>query len=117
MSADRLLEDALRYIADTPLHSRELDWLEDQIQQALAALRGPEPNWSEAPDEPSPGAQFWTADANGCARWWRRRPFPTGTGTWGTDGVGGWWNAGRVDLPLGTDWRLTLRQRPRGEQA
>lgn len=85
----------------------------EEVSNALTALRGPEPDWSEAPEYPEPGAQWYAVDSNGFARWWKRKPYVRGY-SWTCDGTGGWWQAGRVTLPLGTDWRLTLRQRPEG---
>jgi len=83
------------------------------IEQALAALQGPEPDWSEAPE----WAEWWAVDAWGCANWFQQKPCCAvediewrEPDDWDDE-----WPqlpARNVDLPLGADWRLTVRRRP-----
>ena len=68
----------------------------------------PEPDWSSAPD----GAEWWAVDPfrhEGVAIWYWAEPFVADYN----------WDTGEnflydrhVPLPLGCDWRLTLRRRP-----
>lgn len=68
----------------------------------------PEPDWTQAPD----WAQWWAADEDGRTYWYDRQPYveKADDGCW--DGNGEFeWN-GDVTLPVGVDWRTTLRHRP-----
>ena len=77
------------------------DWLDAQP-------KAPEPDWTQAPD----WAQWWAVDADGMAWWYATQPeYLNGAGTeW--DGDQQTRRVGLVDLPLGIDWRTTLRRRP-----
>lgn len=64
----------------------------------------PEADWSKAPDT----AQFWAIDADGRAFWYLDEPHIAEPC---------WYDATyqfapKVDLPIGIDWRTTLRKRP-----
>ena len=73
----------------------------------------PEPDWDEAPE----WAMWWAQDATEDCNWFEQKPFPDlaewvmAKGSWEEDG----WNCvfdKCVSLPLGIDWRTTLRKRP-----
>ena len=68
----------------------------------------PIPDWTTAP----PWAQWWAVDEDGRTYWYDRQPYveKADDGCW--DGNGEFrWN-GDVTLPVGVDWRTTLRRRP-----
>lgn len=74
----------------------------------------PEPDWSQAPD----WAQWWAVDADGTAVWYEAEPFVSDPFMWD-------WNytphtQNKIDkilhIPIGIDWRTTLRRRPQPEQ-
>lgn len=67
----------------------------------------PEPDWTDAPA----GAGWWAIHADGIAAWFWHEPV-TSNAIW-IDELDeyGCTYAGS-ELPLGCDWRLTLRQRP-----
>jgi hypothetical protein len=84
----------------------------DHFEAALAWLdaqaAAPEPDWTTAPD----WAQWWAVDEDGRTYWYNRQPYveKADDGCW--DGNGKFeWN-GDVTLPVGVDWRTTLRRRP-----
>lgn len=80
-----------------------LAWLDAQPE-------APEPDWTTAPD----WAQWWAVDADGLAYWYGIVP-PTLSPThdmWDTGPDGFDTPIGYIDLPLGIDWRTTLRTRP-----
>jgi len=105
-------DEAIR-IASEALHAA---WKEKRLATLRAQPDGGEwePDWSQAPTTPEPGAQWYSVDANGAARWWKRKPriITDGWMAQNMDGHGGSWRAGTAHLPIGTDWRTTLRQRP-----
>jgi hypothetical protein len=78
-------------------------WLEAQAA-------APEPDWDEAPE----WAMWWVVEPSGDAYWWQAEPWIVDNDHWDhpefrtvrAD------VAGEVDLPLGIDWRTTLRERP-----
>ena len=78
-----------------------LNWLEAQPE-------APQPDWATAP----PWVNWWAADANGETHWFVSAPKVF-------DSI--WMphphleiidDDGDVDLPVGIDWRTTLRRRP-----
>ena len=102
------------------------DWLEDclscndaemmGISEVLEDVRNtlniqpqmPEPNWADAPDD----AMAWAVDANGYAHWFVDIPSLDVYGSeWVTHRFMEIEDAGHVILPLGVDWRTTLRCR------
>ena len=90
--------------------------LVEGIQQVLAALRGPEPDWSEAPE----WAEWWAVFAEGRAFWYSHKPRPANA-LWSRTTMANLrdtriLDAGHVTLSLGTDWRLTLRKRPEASE-
>ncbi len=66
----------------------------------------PEPNWTTAPAH----VLFFAIDPDGAGRWFFTEPSPTEK-RWCAS-MGFKEDAGEYPLPLGCDWRLTLRQRP-----
>jgi len=67
----------------------------------------PQPDWSSAPE----WAQWWSVDADGEATFWQNKPDVICIrGMWYDDGE--CLVACDLDLPIGIDWRTTLRQRP-----
>ena len=74
----------------------------------------PEPDWSEAPE----WADAWVVETSCRSWWWAGYPVATNGGWSG----GGWSGVGRREfchhesLPLGIDWRTTLRKRPTAEE-
>ena len=94
------LDIALKHAFQTGFESA----LEYAAEQAPAA---PEPDWALAPE----WAQWWSVFPSGLACWWAEKP----------EQCPAYWNkkpttASRRDadfsLPLGVDWRTTLRERP-----
>ncbi len=86
------------------------------LDDALSTLRAwldaqpeaPEPDWTKAP----PWAMWWAVDANGMAWWYATQPeYLSGDGTEWACGQPAW-RVGEIDLPVGVDWRTTLRRRP-----
>ncbi len=67
----------------------------------------PEPDWTQAPTL----ANWWVIHADGIAAWFVSKPHPYAA-IWidEFDEVG--YTCAGSELPLGCDWRLTLRQRP-----
>lgn len=87
----------------------------DHFEVALAWLdaqpEAPEPDWTNAPE----WAQWWAVDANGMAWWYATQPeYLSGDGTEWDCGQQAR-RVGEIDLPLGTDWRTTLRRRPEAQ--
>lgn len=68
----------------------------------------PEPDWSTAPA----WAQWWAVDARGIGLLYECEPVLAELEWWRVDPACRYQKAMKVDLPLGCDWRLTLRQRP-----
>lgn len=77
----------------------------DSLSQA------PEPDWSKAPE----WAEWWAVNADGGVAWFENKPT-----IWVSVVYCGWesnkgrWKTilDRLELPLGVDWRTTLRKRP-----
>jgi hypothetical protein len=61
-----------------------------------------QPDWSKAPK----GAQFWTRDQDGTARFWEHRP--TTVGNQFCSALGTYW----PDTDACPNWRETLQERP-----
>jgi len=85
------------------------DWLQSQPT-------APEPDWSTA----SPDTQYHTIDASGLGIWWNTShpPQPV-VFLWVSDELDKEQQYFMIvdyvyDLPLGIDWRTTLRRRPEG---
>ena len=78
-----------------------------KILVAMAEVEYPEPDWMDAPPE----ANWWAIHADGVAAWFFNKPHPYAA-IWldEIDEVGYTYDG--PELPLGCDWRLTLRQRP-----
>jgi hypothetical protein len=81
-----------------------MNWLEAQPE-------APQPDWATAP----PWVNWWAADANGETHWFVSAPKVF-------DSI--WMphphleiidDDGDVDLPVGIDWRTTLRRRPEAQ--
>ena len=76
----------------------------------------PEPDWSTA----SPDTQYHTIDASGLGIWWDTSHPPQTVGLlWEPDELDKEQQYPMIvdyvyDLPLGIDWRTTLRRRPEG---
>lgn len=72
-----------------------------------AQPEAPEPDWSTAPE----WAQWWAVDTDGVACWYVSEPNINGAVWAPTDDL---WHLtqGLVALPIGVDWRTTLRKRP-----
>lgn len=103
-SAAKVASDSARYYdADSSSSDAVLAWLEAQAA-------APEPDWDEAPE----WAMWWVVEPSGDAYWWQAEPWIVDNDHWDhpefrtvrAD------VAGEVDLPLGIDWRTTLRERP-----
>ena len=77
-----------------------------KILVAMAEVEYPEPDWDDLP----PWANWWAIDNVGRICWFQVQPSHHVTG-WQFGGMHGNSRIGN-DLPLGCDWRLTLRQRP-----
>ena len=107
MNPVEILERALRDASFMDDDWQARHTLVGAAAKALTALRGPEPDWSEAPED----ATHHAIDNNGVGRWWRVEPEPCGY-AWDAPGFGRWVSSGMFDVPLGADWRLTLRKRP-----
>jgi hypothetical protein len=99
-SAAKVASDSARYYdADSSSSDAVLAWLDAQPA-------APEPDWTTAPD----WAQWWAVSARGVASWWAGdKPYIDGA-LW--DNGGGKLITYVIDLPLGVDWRTTLRRRP-----
>lgn len=75
----------------------------------------PEPDWSQAPD----WARWWAADSDGESTYYAERPEPDekiacwDSARWSAKGstILSEWDK-TSPLPLGVDWRTTLRKRP-----
>lgn len=71
----------------------------------------PDPDWSHAPE----WAQWWAVDSSCMAYWYQTQPTMV-PGMWYCPKGHGHWSCmvgdEPIDLPLGCDWRLTLRRRP-----
>lgn len=77
------------------------DWLDAQSEM-------PEPDWADAPDD----AVAWAVDADGYAHWFVDVPsLEVSNSEWATHRFMEIEDAGHVILPLGIDWRTTLRHR------
>ena len=86
-----------------------LDGEEEVISWLDSLPAAPEPDWSEAPEN----AMFYTLDCGGLEEWWADKPHVY-YALWVTERtVKPLKEGNRVDLPLGIDWRTTLRERPR----
>jgi hypothetical protein len=113
-SAKKILERAMYQAAGHPDPAARYGYLVAEIAKAIAALRGPEPDWSEAPET----AEWWAVGPNNNARWFTKEPivasFAGSPLHWFSAHLEK--DAGRVTLPLGCDWRLTLRRRPGSEE-
>ena len=99
------LDDDCRYMRS---ENARLQALLD-VQPAM-----PEPDWTNAPSQ----ANWWAVSVDGSAAWFTEKPqlFQAG-GTWLCEldngrPVGHVFAAGHVDLPVGRNWRTTLRRRP-----
>jgi len=78
-----------------------LDWLQSQPT-------APEPDWSQAPE----WAQWWAFDTHNVGFWYAEEPHVM-AGKWESNhGMIVWDGAYSDDLPIGIDWRTTLRKRP-----
>lgn len=108
--AKEILERALDEGAETHGFLDRADLYEEAIREALAALRGPEPDWGKAPE----WAMWWAVDPNGLAFWSAFKPMVDGM-EWSNAPNSRERPASRVTLPLGCDWRMTLRRRPDSE--
>ena len=86
------------------------DWLQSQPT-------APEPDWSTA----SPDTQYHTIDASGLGIWWNTSHLPQPVVfLWVSDELDKEQQYFMIvdyvyDLPLGIDWRTTLRKRPEVE--
>jgi len=88
-----------------PGHGDLCVWLMAQL--AEAKRWEPNPDWSTAPV----WAQWWAVDANEWAAWFSGEPkLDDEHPEWHT--FSQCRNAGCCELPVGIDWRTTLRQRP-----
>jgi len=98
----------------------DVTWCSEQINdsdvryvRADTQPEAPEPDWDEAPE----WAQWWAVDADGLTYWYGIVP-PTLSPThdmWDTGPDGFDTPIGYIDLPLGIDWRTTLRRRPEAQ--
>lgn len=85
--------------------------LGDAFQRVIAWLNAmPQPDWSQAPD----WAQWWAVDSCGHPFWFENKPYfrrQEPSCVWhnqkGKEQRLSW-----LDLPVGIDWRCTLRERP-----
>ena len=70
----------------------------------------PIPDWTTAP----PWAQWWAVDADGFACWYGVAPpfLPNASHAWDSEPEGRGESVGYINLPVGVDWRTTLRHRP-----
>jgi hypothetical protein len=70
----------------------------------------PIPDWTTAP----PWAQWWAVDADGFACWYGVAPpfLPNASHAWDSEPEGRGESVGYINLPVGVDWRTTLRRRP-----
>ena len=82
-------------------------FIADDIRLCRLVESQPQPDWSSAPE----WAQWWSVDADGEATFWQNKPDVIYIrGMWHDDGE--CLVACDLDLPIGIDWRTTLRQRP-----
>lgn len=107
----------MRVMADWYMDEEGAPEPSGQMANAVATLAwldaqpaAPEPDWTQAPE----WAQWWAVQASGFAKWYQDKPAIE----WGDWRVP--WNmftqsAGDANLPLGSDWRMTLRRRPEVE--
>lgn len=79
------------------------EWLDAQPD-------APIPDWTTAP----PWAQWWAVDADGFACWYGVAPpfLPNASHAWDSEPEGRGESVGYINLPVGVDWRTTLRRRP-----
>ena len=70
-----------------------------------------EPDWSTAPD----WAMWRATNANGLCKWHEFRPALSFTRWTNVHLRGRTVQDKMIDLPIGTDWRTTLRRRPEAE--
>lgn len=91
--------------------------LANDLKQAIERVRAwlesvtamPTPDWPQAPKR----ANYYAVDADGLAAWFEEKPYMIG-GIWSYDDEEQWCEViGNIELPLGMDWRLTLRRRPK----
>jgi hypothetical protein len=69
--------------------------------------RYPEPDWDNAPE----WAHWWAVEPDGIARWYAEQPSIEDA-WWDEEPSSLFGHDGTVNLPLGCDWRMTLRKRP-----
>jgi hypothetical protein len=109
-------------VMETEPHHEHFDGddYEDLINFLLDKLRSqptaPEPDWSIAPK----WAEWWAQDSSTFplgknAGWYEAQPNCGDNGQWWNDRPGMVQNMRVDDLPLGIDWRTTLRKRPEVE--
>ena len=79
---------------------RAEEWLDNQPTV-------PEPDWSQAPED----AQHHAIAANGWGAYYGDEVRMTDDQWWSDDGPLMWDK--HYDLPIGIDWRTTLRERPK----
>ena len=79
----------------------------DALTEQDAQPDAPLPDWTTAPE----WAQWWAVDADGMACWYTSEP-KIYESVWGPEDDRWHVTHGLVDLPLGVDWRTTLRRRP-----
>jgi hypothetical protein len=124
---DRACGDELEALCDHLIDTHEAGsevWVDAQvIRHALSSARAapvappldvPQPDWSQAPK----WAMWWAVDANGYPMWYMHEPFiQDAMWMWqDNDGLASGIPSRHlpqsIELPIGTDWRTTLRQRP-----
>lgn len=79
----------------------------DDVREWIAG----NPDWSQAPEE----AMYWAVDANDISRFWEHEPVlqrNRWNGKLGRLMLEMWIDKDHAHLPLGIDWRTTLRKRP-----
>ena len=97
-------------------HTRDISdkhGAETVLAWAKSLPKTPKPDWAEAPL----GASHHAFSGDGVGRWYSQwlgygEPIVTGT-TWYPATYKG---QSHLELPVGIDWRTTLRKRPEGEQ-
>ena len=97
------LADALERIAEC------LESFLEAYTDTLTAepSRYPEPDWDNAPE----WAHWWAVEPDGIARWYAEQPSIEDA-WWGEEPSSLFGHDKTVNLPLGCDWRMTLRKRP-----
>ena len=86
-----------------------LDWIASQTEESQPVA--PQPDWSTAPE----WAMWWAVDPDMVGYWFGTEPL-AGYGEWNSyDDQNSKVKAGYYSMPLGIDWRQTLRKRPEAE--